>query len=287
MKYIEQEIIEEFEKRFAKFAGVKYAVSVNSGFSALLVALIACGIGPGDEVIVPDYTFIATATAVSLAGATPVFVDVGEDALIDPALIARNITNKTKAIIAVHLYARRCEIERINKIAKDYNLSVIEDCAEAIGTKNIGGRVGCWSFHYAKAISTEQGGMITTNNFSFAEDCRRLAGYARHPEVSYLHTTIAYNFRMTSMQARMGIKALATINEKLAKMKKAGDKLYRKYGEGKQKNYWVFVSKKLKDFDRTGFIPMHLQPPYMDIQPGEDFPVSVRLSKELKYKFLI
>lgn len=285
MKFQEQETIAQFEKEFAKLCKTKYAVSVNSGFSALLVALKASGVGPGDEVIVPDYTFIATATAVSLAGAKPIFVDVLEDATIDPDRIMRAITPKTKAIIPVHLYARRCRMERIRQIAKEYNVKVIEDCAEAIGTRDAGVKIGAWSFHYAKTISTQQGGMITTNDREFAEHCRALAGYAKHSTVPYLHNMIAYNFRMTSMQAVMGLKALKTIHGKLAAMKKKARKLHKKYApnDKMQDNYWVFVAKNLKKFDRPGFVPMHLQPPYK--QPG-NFPVSDRLYKELKYLFL-
>jgi dTDP-4-amino-4,6-dideoxygalactose transaminase len=277
----EQLIIAGFEKAFADFVGKKYAVSVNSGFSALLVALKAAGIGPGDEVIIPDYTFIGTATAVSLAGATPVFIDVMDDATINPDLIIPAITIRTKAIIPVHLYARRSQLERINVIARHYGLVIIEDCAEAIGTKYIGEK-GCWSFHYAKTISTEQGGMITTDDKDFAQECRLLSGYYGS-DTPYLHSKIGYNFRMTSMQAKMGTVGLNLLPYKLKHMKEVGDMLSKEFGETPQDNYWVFVSKNLKNYDRPGFTPMHMQPCYKTF--GK-FPVSERLARELKYKFL-
>lgn len=282
----EQETIKEFEDKFAQFVGTKYAVSLNSGFSALLIALKANKVGPGDEVIIPAYTFIATATAVSLAGAKPVLCDVLEDATLDPELIERLITPKTKAIIPVHLYARRANLERIQEIAKKHRLTVIEDCAEAIGTELIGKGIGCWSFHYAKTISTEQGGMITTNNHAFAELCRSLSGYAKSPSRDYLHMAIGYNFKMTSMQAAMGIKSLETIRPRLALMWFTGLQYAEKYNEPVQKNYWVFVSKNLAAADRLSFVPMYHQIPYWDTAGPAKFPMSEKLYHELKYVFL-
>lgn len=280
----EQKTINEFERKFAKFVGKKYGVSVNSGFSALFVALKASGIGPGDEVIVPDFTFVATANAVSLTGAKPVFVDVLENGTIDPMLIMEAVTVKTKAIIPVHLYARRADLERIQVLADQLHLKIIEDCAEAIGNKGIGEK-GCWSFQYAKTISTEQGGMITTDDEEFAKECRLIASYYNEPDKPYYHQAIGFNFRMTAMQARMGLDTLKILPYKLKEMKRAGDLLSDTYEQERQENYWVFVSDKLpSNKGRPGFIPMHQLPPYAGSTGS--FPVSDKLSKTLRYVYL-
>lgn len=270
----EQRIIQKFENAFAKFVGTKYAVSCNSGCSALFLSLKSLGIGVGDEVIVPDYTFIATATAVSLTGATPVFVDVKEDATINSNLI--KITSKTKAIIPVHLYARKADL------CKKFKLPIIEDCAEAIGTKGVGKTIGCWSFHYSKTLSTEQGGMITTNSKRIADLCRKYGSYWKNDKNCYLHQEISYCMRMTSLQAQMGLKGLTHLTNKLARFKIKGDRLSKKYSEKPQDNYWVFVSKNLKK-GKPAFVPLHMQPPYK--QKGE-FPMSEKLYRELKYIYL-
>jgi len=161
----------EFEKMFSKYTHSSSAIGVSNATSALMLSLKACGIGKGDEVIVPDMTFVATASAVIHCGATPVLADVEEDSMnLDPLSIEKNLTKKTKAIIPVHFAGKVCKIKEILKISKKNNLKVIEDCAHALGSKigkkHVGtfGDVGCFSFYPTKNFTTIEGGMIITNS---------------------------------------------------------------------------------------------------------------------------
>ena len=164
-------ILREFENKFAKFTNAKYAIGVSNATSALFLSLKALGIGKGDEIIIPDITFVATANAVLQTGATPIFADVEKNSMnISTKSIIKNITSKTKGIIPVHFAGRVCDMKNISKIAKKNNIVVIEDCAHAIGArlnkKHVGtfGNVGCFSFYPTKNITTIEGGMIITNS---------------------------------------------------------------------------------------------------------------------------
>jgi len=227
--------INEFEKKFAEFCNVKYALSTCNGTTALHLALIALGIKEGDEVIIPDLTFIATANAVKYTGAKVVTVDIQEDTLcIDPEKIKKSITSKTKAIIPVHLYGHPADMKEIINIAKEYNLYVVEDAAEAHGAEidkqKVGslGDIGIFSFYGNKIITSGEGGMITTNNKELYEKMKYLRDHAMSKEKRYWHTEIGYNYRMTNLQAALGVAQLERINELLNKKREIFE-MYKYY----------------------------------------------------------
>lgn len=211
--------IDRLEKEFAAFCDCEYAVSLCNGTVAIHLALLANNIGPGDEVIVPDLSFIATANAVLHAGATPVFIDIdGESLCMDPELIEAAITTRTKAIMPVHLYGHPADMVRINAIAAKHNLAVIEDAAEAHGSTVQNKKVGSWgqsatfSFYGNKNMTTGEGGMITTNDKSFYEHCRYLRDHAMSREKRYWHTEVGFNYRMTNVQAALGCAQLSRVD---------------------------------------------------------------------------
>lgn len=200
-----------FEAEFAAFCGTLDAVSVSSGTAALHLSLHAHGIGPGDEVIVPDLSFIATANAVLMCGATPIFADIDPQSLcLDPSAIAPLITRRTRAILPVHLYGHPADMVAISRIAADHGLVVIEDAAEAhgaaIGTKRVGGFGACaaFSFYANKCLTTGEGGMITTNDPALALKLRHLRDHAMSPDRRYWHDVPGFNYRMTNLQAALG-----------------------------------------------------------------------------------
>lgn len=214
--------VEEFEKNFAEFTGAKHCIAVNSGTAALHLAVIAMGIGKGDEVIIPANTFVATAWAVSYVGAKPVFVDV--DPLtytIDPKKIEAAITQKTKAIIPVHLYGQVADMDAVKLIAKKHGLVVIEDAAQAQGAHYMGmptgnlGDIACFSFYPGKNLGAfGEGGAITTNNSKAAQRIAQLRSHAQ--PVKYVHTEVGFNYRMDGIQG-------AVLNVKLKYLKKNND----------------------------------------------------------------
>jgi perosamine synthetase len=205
----------DFERIFADRIGIQHAASVCNGTLALHLALLALGIGPGDEVIVPTLTYIATANAVAYTGATPVFVDSIRDTWqIDPLEVRRHITPKTRAIIPVHLYGQACDMDSLLSIAREYRLFIIEDCAEAIGTmykgKQVGtfGDISCFSFFGNKTITTGEGGMVVTNDKTLIERSRHLKGQGLAEHREYWHDVVGYNYRMTNIQAAIGVAQL-------------------------------------------------------------------------------
>ncbi|MBO5761554.1 MAG: DegT/DnrJ/EryC1/StrS family aminotransferase [Lentisphaeria bacterium] len=213
----------EFEKKWAEWLGVKNAISVANGTCALPTALASLGVGPGDEVICTSYSFIASSFCALQAGALPVFVDVGTDHLIDPAKIEEAITERTKAIVVVHLYGMVADMDPIMEIAKKHNLYVVEDCAQCFGGvykgKKAGtiGNVGCFSFCQSKHFTTGgEGGMVVTNDEDLAWECRsfRDHGYDVKAKLNllemegkqlYIHRRVGFNFRMTEMQSMIGL----------------------------------------------------------------------------------
>jgi len=228
------EYINKFEDEFAKFVGTKYALTVANGTVGLHLALVSLGIKEGDEVIVPDLTFIATANAVKYTGATPVFADIDKDTwCISPDDIRKKVTSKTKAIIPVHLYGHPADMDPILGIAKEYGLYVIEDCAEAHGAeykgKKVGsiGHCGVFSFYGNKIITTGEGGMITINDEKLYERAKYLRDHAMVKEKRYWHTEIGYNYRMTNIQAALGLAQLERINEIIQKKRE----IFRWYQE--------------------------------------------------------
>jgi perosamine synthetase len=219
--------VEAFENAFADYCGVNHAVAVSNGTIALDVALKAMGIKEGDEVIVPDFTFIATANAILFQGAQPVFADV-DDRLFTIAIsdIMEKVTSKTKAILGVHLFGHPFDIKAIRDICDDHGLLLLEDCAQAHGAEYGGERVGCFgelgcfSFYATKNMTTGEGGMITTNNAELAQTCRLLRNHGERQK--YYHEMLGYNYRMTELQAAIGLvqlKKLEDFNE--ARMKNA------------------------------------------------------------------
>lgn len=212
--------IDQFEKEFATFCDAKYAIALMNGTVAIQLALDALGIGAGDEVLVPDLSFVATANAVLYVGAVPVFVDIDPFNLcMDPSKLEAAITGKTKAILPVHLYGHPADMEPINEIARKHGLFVIEDAAEAHGATINGRKVGSWghcatfSFYGNKNITTGEGGMITTNDKSLYERCRFLRDHAMSSTKRYWHPERGYNFRMTNIQAAIGCAQLERIEE--------------------------------------------------------------------------
>jgi perosamine synthetase len=285
------EFLDRFEKLFAENVGAKYAVAVNSGTSALHLALSALGIGPGDEVIVPTATMVSTAFAVSYLGATPVFVDCDEYYQMDVSKIEETITPRTKAILPVHIYGHPCDCDRI----EDFGCPVIYDAAESHGAeyngKPIGGRglASCYSFYGNKIVTTGEGGMIVTNDEEFAKVARNLKDVAFSTVRHFWHTRLGYNFRMTNLQAAVGLAQTERFEE-LVKKHIDHAEYYMKGLEGLPlrmpktadwaKNvYWMFGFEVLPEFGmtrdelrtymadkgietRTFFVPMHLQPYY-------------------------
>ncbi|MFF1418093.1 DegT/DnrJ/EryC1/StrS family aminotransferase [Streptomyces sp. NPDC058280] len=219
--------VRRFEEEFARYNGVAHGVACSSGTTALTLALRALGIGPGDEVIVPEFTMIASAWAVTYVGATPVFVDCGDDLNIDVSLIEEKITSRTKVIMPVHIYGRRCDMDQIMDIAYEYNLRVVEDSAEAHGVRPVAD-IACFSLFANKIITAGEGGVCLTNDERLAEQMAHLRAMAFTKDHSFLHKKLAYNFRMTSMQAAV---ALAQ-TEQLDSILETRREIERRYDEG-------------------------------------------------------
>jgi dTDP-4-amino-4,6-dideoxygalactose transaminase len=223
--------VAEFERRFAEFVGAKHAIAVSSCTTALHLAFIGANIGPGDEVLCPSFSFIATANSIRYVGATPVFVDIDRVSFnIDPNKIEAAITSSTKAILAVHQIGLPAAMDEINEIARRRNLIVIEDAACAIGSVYKGRRIGaphslmaCFSFHPRKILTTGEGGMITTSDERLATRIRQLRQHAmntsdlaRHQSQKVVlesYDEVGYNFRMTDMQASVGLVQLGRVEE--------------------------------------------------------------------------
>jgi dTDP-4-amino-4,6-dideoxygalactose transaminase len=221
--FILGEDVRLFEQEFAQFCNARYGIGVSSGTAALFLALVSLGIGPGDEVIVPDFTFIATALAVTYTGAKPVFVDIDEATYtLDVEKIKKALTNKTKAIIPVHLYGQPAAMRQIMKLAKEYNLKVVEDAAQAHGAlyqvsgnqrKPVGaiGDIGCFSFYPSKNLGCfGDGGMLVTNDEALyrslliLRDCGRVSKYE--------HAVLGYNSRLDTLQAALLREKLKHLN---------------------------------------------------------------------------
>ena len=210
--------VEEFEQKFAEWVGAEYGIAVNSGTAALHVALLACGIGEGDEVITTPFTFIASGNSILYTGARPVFADIDmKTYTLNPDSIEDLITEKTKAIMPVQLYGQSADMDRINEIAEKYGLIVIEDAAQAHGAAYNGQKVGsigdmsCFSFYPTKNMTTSEGGIITTDDDELAEKARIFRAHGA--TVRYHHDAIGYNFRMTDISAAIGLAQLENIDE--------------------------------------------------------------------------
>ena len=225
--------INKFEDGFSSYSDCSYGLAVCNGTAALHLALVSLEIGIGDEVIIPDLTFAATINAVLHANAIPVIVDVEEDSwCISAKEIEKAITPKTKAIIPVHLYGQPCDMGAIMDIAKKYKLKVIEDCAEAHGAifnnQKVGsfGDIGCFSFYGNKVITTGEGGMCTTNNLILSNKMRILRDHGMSKEKRYWHEVVGYNYRITNLQAAIGVAQLERI-ENIHKNRREYELQYR------------------------------------------------------------
>ncbi|WP_018680918.1 DegT/DnrJ/EryC1/StrS family aminotransferase [Actinokineospora enzanensis] len=207
--------VQRFERAFADHHGSAHGVACSSGTTALTLALRALGIGPGDEVIVPEFTMIASAWAVTYTGATPVFVDCADDLNIDVARIEEKITARTKAIMPVHVYGRHCAMDPIMDIAFQYNLRVVEDSAEAHGLRPVGD-IACYSLFANKIVTAGEGGVCLTDDPRLAGQLAHLRGMAFTTDHSFLHKKLAYNFRMTAMQAAVALAQTERLDEILA-----------------------------------------------------------------------
>lgn len=217
--------VTQFESSFANYIGTKFAVAVNSGSAALHVALLATGVGQGDEVIVPSFTFVATAEMVALTGAKPVFVDIDPATYcIDPEEIEAAITSHTKAVIPVHLYGRTADMRPIMELAEDHNLIVIEDAAQAVGAEyrdkfagNLG-HIGCFSFYGSKNMVTGEGGMLTTDSREIADIASTVRNHGENR--LYQSSMLGHNYRMPELEAAIGyvqLKKLPKFLEERAK----------------------------------------------------------------------
>jgi perosamine synthetase len=209
--------VADFEAAFASYIGTKYAIAVNSGTAALHAALLAAGIGEGDEVITTSFSFIATANAILFCNAKPVFVDIDETTFnINPSLLREAITPRTKAVVIVHLYGQPCDMDEIVRICDEHNLTLIEDACQAHGAEYRGRKVGsfgigCFSFYPTKNITTGEGGIITTDSADIAQRARMIRSHGQKER--YLHETLGFNYRMTDISAALGICQLRKLDE--------------------------------------------------------------------------
>ena len=238
--------LRKFESIFAKFTGAKFAVGVSNGTAALHLSLKALGIGNGSEVIIPDITFVATASSVLLTGATPVLVDVDEDLNISIPSIKKSITSKTKAIIPVHFAGKSCKIKEIASIARKNHITIIEDCAHAIGarvnSKHVGtfGQSGCFSFYPTKNFTTIEGGMVITNSKNIADFVRSARNHGISKTLAsrfsggrpwdYDIENAGYNYRLDEIRASLGINQIKRVKKMNLLRKKAANYYTKKLG---------------------------------------------------------
>ena len=226
------EFVDRLEADFARIIGKKFSVSTTSGTTALHLALMAAGVGAGDEVIVSGFTFAAPANMVLQTGAKPIFADIDRDTwCIDCGSVEKCLSKRTKAVIAVHVYGNVCDMDRIEEIATSNNLVVIEDVAEAAFSKYKGrfagsiGDLGCFSFQAAKTITTGEGGIVITDNPEFNNEMKILRNHGMRPEKRYWHDQIGYNYRLTNLQASLGCAQL----EMLENILKEKERVYTEY----------------------------------------------------------
>ncbi|MFU8832068.1 MAG: aminotransferase class I/II-fold pyridoxal phosphate-dependent enzyme [Wenzhouxiangella sp.] len=304
--------IGKFETAFSDYLGGGHAIAVSNGTVALQLALTTLGIGRGDEVIVPNFTFGASINAIIHAGATPVLADVDPETwTIDLDELGRLITPRTRAVMPVHIYGQPARIDEIMAIASERGLLVIEDCAEALGATYKDRRVGldgdctCFSFFANKSITTGEGGMAVFKDPEMAQRARVLRDHGMSPQKRYWHDYAGFNFRMTNMQAAVGFAQMGRVDELLGRKKaifQAYDELLAGHpgvgllpkNDWSENSYWLYTimlkgyAAEVRDqlianlgfrgIDaRPGFYPMHEMDPYRECGRG-DYPVSSRLS---------
>lgn len=307
--------VSELEKKVSEFLGVKYVVSVSSGTAALHLSMLALDIKEGMEVIVPSFSFIASANCVLYTGAKPVFADINEETYnIDPKEILKKITKKTKAVIAVHQIGLPAEMDEIRGICKKYNLFLIEDAACALGAKYKGKMVGglsdlaCFSFHPRKSITTGEGGLISTNSKDLYE---KLISLRSHGEIKKdgheTYYSLGYNYRLTDLQAALGIEQLKKLDWIINKREELAQNYNRAFANNPRiivptvplntkhtyQSYMIrFKNTKLSTLEisqqlakkgiatRLGIMLIHTQPLYRKLIGKINLPVSERIAKE-------
>ncbi len=314
------EYVKKFEKKFSNYCECKHGISTTSGTTALHLALAAGKIGEGDEVIIPSFTNVSVAFATIYQKANPILVDSKEKTgNIDPEKVKEKINSNTKAIIPVHMYGHPCNMNEIKEIADDHNLLVIEDGAEAHGAEYKGnkiggiGDIGCFSFYGNKIITTGEGGMITTNDKEIAERAKFLKNMASSKENKFQHKELGYNYRMSNVQAAIGLGQVEKIDQ-LIQMRRKNAEIYKESLldlEGLitpvEKNWaknvnWMFTIILTDEFrmsrddlaekllekgieTRPFFIPMHKQKFFKDMGlfQKENYPIAEKLSKNGMY----
>ena len=307
--------LDKFEEEFSRYSDCSHGVAINSGTTALHLAVASLGIGNKDEVLVSSFTNMATFFAVLYQGATPIPIDIEPDTWnIDPALIEEKINDNTKAILVVHIYGHPVDMDPISAIAKKHGLYVIEDCAEAHGALYNGRKVGslsdvaCFSFYANKIITTGEGGMVTTNDAGIADKARSLRGLAFGADNKFMHEDIGFGYRMTNLQAAIGCAQLEKIEDIIDRKRKLAGYYSENLGDvpGLQlpvektyaKNvYWMYhvvlsedfglprdaVMKKLGDYGietREAFIPYNMQEIFIrrGWVKGDECPVANRVA---------
>jgi perosamine synthetase len=302
----------EFEKRLAAYAGVKHAVAVNSGTSALHLIIMALGIGEGDEVITTPFSFIASSNCILFERARPVFVDIEPDTLnIDPALVDRAVTPRTKAILAVDVFGHPARWDELKRLAEAHNLKLIEDSAESLGSELHGRRCGSFgdaavfAFYPNKQVTTGEGGVVLTNDDAIDQLCRSMRNQGRAEGEGWLqHACLGYNYRLSEINCALGLAQLERIDEIIKARAKVAhlydDRLsglsrviVPRVAPGVKMSYFVYVIRLSNDYtheDRDRilrelqargigcsdyFTPIHLQPFYRELGYHEgDFPVA-------------
>jgi len=310
--------ITEFEEKFSKYCGAKFGIACSSGTTALHLALASAGIKSGDEVIIPDFTMIATANSVTYTGAKFTLVDSEPEYWnIDSNKIEEKITKRTKAVMVVHTYGHSCDMNPIRDIAKSHDLLVIEDAAEAHGAEYKGrktgglGDMGCFSFYANKIITTGEGGMVVTNNEEFAERARMLRDQAFEKEKRFWHRQLGFNYRLTNLQAAVGVAQFEHIDEFVetrrrnalyynSLLEKVEGITFPPEAKWAKNVYWMYTILIEKNFglsrddlmirlkekgvdSRRAFYPVHTQPLYVEQFTGQKFPVADQLSDKGVY----
>ena len=306
--------VELFEAAFAEFCGVRHAVACCNGTAALHLALAAHGVGPGDEVIVPTLTFVATANAVTYCGARPIFVDSEPVTWnLDPAQVEAKITPRTKGIVAVHLYGHPAEMDELRSVARRRGLFLLEDAAEAHGALYKGrpagslGDAAAFSFYGNKIIATGEGGMVTTDDDALAARVRLLRGQGMDAERRYWFPIVGYNYRMMNLPAAVGLAQLERADWHTGRRREVAATYLSLLGgvsslrrqaevEWARHAYWMFtvvlghqtavgrdvLIERLRERGvetRPVFYPVHLLPPYREAAGGEEFPVAEWLAR--------
>ncbi len=306
--------VDEFEEKFANYCGVRFGITTNSGTTALHLALATMGIKEGDEVIIPSFTMISTANAISYLDAEPVVVDVEPQTWnIDPDRIEEKITERTRAIIPIHTYGHPADMDRLQEIADKHGLAIVEDAAEAHGAEYKGRRVGSFgemasfSFYANKIITTGEGGMIVTDNQERAELLQTMRNYGFTQERHFWHKVMGFSYRMTNLQAAIGLGQFERIKQLLG-ARRNNARLYNELladvdgittppeSEDVKSVYWMYGVVVEDDFGmskdrlrqiladhgietRSFFIPIHLQPIYSYLL-SDEFPVSEELGRK-------